>query len=408
VKAFPFASVYSNNLIKIGTVSGIMNIQPEMLLKSDRKIGVHLQEISNDLNQINWKEYQFDDGEIIFPPEFHQLSFYVISDELAYPNGVLYRFKLEGEDDEFVSTFILSKISYSGLSSGNYKLWVQCKPPMGEWSEPKMVVGFEIETPFYKNPWLLGILFIFFVAIIYAFVWVRTKRLEIEKAKLEKLVHERTSELSAEKQKTDELLLNILPAEIADELKRNGSAEARGYEKVSILFTDFKGFTTISGKIPPKELVKDLDEIFAAFDDIVAKHDLEKIKTIGDAYMCVGGVPNVSEHHARNTILAGKDMVKFMEEFNARKRATGKDEWLIRVGVHSGPIVAGVVGKSKFAYDVWGDSVNVASRMESASEPGRINVSAETYNLAKEEFTFEYRGALQVKNKGDLDMYFVN
>lgn len=407
VKAFPFASRIIEDKIQVGTVSGELSIDLNALKKTDASVFAKLSDISNEFNQIDWVLFKGEAERVLFPSDYSQLTFSVKSSELVYPQGVMYRFKLDGEDDEFVSTLTSSKITYSGLSSGEYNLWVQCKPPMGDWSKPQIVISFEIETPIYKNPWIIGGVLILLVAVIYAFVWVRTKRLEIEKAKLEKIVQERTFELSAEKQKTDELLLNILPSEIAEELKRNGSAEARGYEKVSILFTDFKGFTTISGKVPPKELVKDLDEIFAAFDDIVAKHDLEKIKTIGDAYMCVGGVPNVSENHAQKAILVGKDMVAFMETFNKRKRDAGADEWLIRVGIHSGPIVAGVVGKSKFAYDVWGDSVNVASRMESSSEPGRINVSAETYELAKEDFEFEYRGALQAKNKGDLDMYFV-
>lgn len=220
---------------------------------------------------------------------------------------------------------------------------------------------------------------------------------------LETKVRERTSELVSAQEKSDALLANILPRAIIDELKASGGTEPRRHEEASILFTDFSGFTQAVATMPPKRLVQELDEIFRGFDDIVAAHGLEKIKTIGDAYMTAAGLPVAATDHALRCVRAGLALVGFIEMRNR----TAAMKWGLRVGVHSGAVVAGVVGKHKYAYDVWGDTVNIASRLESASEVNRINISAYTYELVREHFACEYRGKLAAKGKGDIDMYFV-
>ncbi len=210
-----------------------------------------------------------------------------------------------------------------------------------------------------------------------------------------------------ERQKSDELLLNILPITTARELKEKGVATPQSYEMVSVLFTDFRGFTNIASKMTPQEVIKELDYCFLAFDEIIEKYNLEKIKTIGDAYMCAGGLPIPNTTNPVDAVRAGLEIQAFMQNFIAEKQAQGKDSWEIRLGIHTGEVIAGVVGKKKFAYDIWGDAVNTASRMESSGEVGRVNISEYTYNLIKDQFICEYRGKVYAKNKGDIDMYFV-
>ncbi len=212
--------------------------------------------------------------------------------------------------------------------------------------------------------------------------------------------------ISKEKKKSDTLLLNILPEDTAAELKSHGRVKAKEYDSVTVFFSDFKGFTSYSEKLTPEELVKTVSYYFSKFDEIVDKHGLERIKTIGDAYMCVGGIHDDKENHPQRMVAAALEISEFVAQ---TKRDTETDlTFDIRIGIHTGPVVAGVVGTKKFAYDIWGDTVNVASRMESMSEPGRINISENTFLKVKDIYACEARGEISVKNRGKLQMYFVN
>lgn len=222
-----------------------------------------------------------------------------------------------------------------------------------------------------------------------------------QNALLEDKVQARTSELIAEKEKSETLLLNILPETIANELKAYGKASPRRHEDVSVMFIDVKDFTRYSETISPEQLVEDLDFMFKGFDKIITKHRVEKIKTIGDAYLCASGLPNGNPQHAQEILRAATEILDFIQHTKAKRPFFD-----IRIGIHSGPVVAGVVGDSKFAYDIWGDTVNMAARMEQNSEAGKINVSQDTFQLVKNLGRFAYRGKIEAKNKGEIDMYF--
>jgi len=229
-------------------------------------------------------------------------------------------------------------------------------------------------------------------------------QLEEKLAESNKIIQQKKSQLKIEKKKSDDLLLNILPQDIATELKIRGYSEPRNYELVSVLFADIKGFTAFSEHLSSKELLKNLEFYFTAFDDIMEKHGLEKIKTIGDAYMAAGGIPKRNTSNPIEITCAALIMQQFVREQKKERDFS----WELRLGIHTGPLVAGVIGKNKFAYDIWGDTVNIASRMESMGEVNRVNVSRSTYELIKDYFDCEYRGKIEVKGKGTRDMYFVN
>lgn len=215
------------------------------------------------------------------------------------------------------------------------------------------------------------------------------------------------NKISKEKKRSDQLLLNILPSETAEELKSRGFAQTKYFEQVTVMFTDFKNFTGLAEQLSPEDLVKEIHYCFSAFDSIITQHGLEKIKTIGDAYMCAAGLPVATTSHAEDTIKAAMAIRDFMNQEKKVREEAGQPFFEIRIGIHSGPVVAGVVGTHKFSYDIWGDAVNTAARMESSGEAGRINVSQSTYESVRDKFTFEYRGKVLAKNKGEIDMYFL-
>jgi class 3 adenylate cyclase len=267
-----------------------------------------------------------------------------------------------------------------------------------------------------------------FTIAIMITLWNRVKRIQLEKEQsqersirianenevlvrnqnviLEKKVNQRTEELNKEKDASEKLLLNILPAEIAEELKAKGKADARDFDLVSVLFTDFKGFTAASEKLSAQDLVSEINICFEAFDGIMGKYKIEKIKTIGDAYMAAGGLPVPTDDSVKNTVLAALDLQSFISKRKTEMDALGKPAFEMRVGIHTGPVVAGIVGVKKFQYDIWGDTVNTSSRMESSGEVGKVNISQSTYNLLKDDsaFKFKSRGNIEAKGKGEAKM----
>ena len=213
--------------------------------------------------------------------------------------------------------------------------------------------------------------------------------------------------IAAEKKKSDNLLLNILPKETADELKSTGKALPKNYDTVSVLFTDFAGFTRLSEKMDPSEVLRNLETMFSKFDEIAEQNNMERIKTIGDGYMCAGGLPLPNDDNAIKAVITGLEFLKATAAFNNEQKKAGMALWNLRIGINTGPVVAGVIGVKKFAYDIWGDTVNLASRAESHGIESQLNITENTYNKVKDIFECEHRGEIEVKSLGKVNMYIV-
>lgn len=342
------------------------------------------------------------------------ITFNFIGITLNQPKLVKYQYKLEGMDENWSGITSRNEATYGNLPHGTYTFLVKAMNSEGVWSEPFQYT-FTIRPPWWKTWWAYGLYVLIGLASISSYLRWRD-RIAIKRRKvLQQKVTEATAEIrlqkeevEKQKQRSDELLLNILPEQVAEELKERGEAEAKLMDNVTVLFTDFKGFTQLSEKLTPQELVSQIHEYFSAFDAIVVKYGIEKIKTIGDAYMAAGGLPEMNETHAHDVIMAAIEINAYMLAQRQKRQASGEPYFEIRIGIHTGPVVAGIVGVKKFQYDIWGDTVNSASRMESAGEPGKINISESTYELIKDRFVCEYRGEIEAKGKGKMKMYFVS
>ncbi|MBL7810998.1 MAG: hypothetical protein JNL57_02145 [Bacteroidetes bacterium] len=352
-------------------------------------------------------------GHFTLPYHLNKVSFDFAAVETTAPMQMKYQYMLEGYDKDWNPVTMASHAEFGNIPEGRYTFKVKALGPDGNWTAP-VSYAFRVMPPWYRSWWAYVLYVVVPLAFLFFFIRWRERNLRAEKEKLERTVEERTREVVEQKneaetqrKRSDELLLNILPEEVAEELKAKGSADAKQFDEVTVLFTDFKDFTQISEKMTPNELVDELNTFFKAFDTIVTQYKIEKIKTIGDSYMCVGGLPTASESHAEDVVRAGLAIQQFVEEHSKERVKLGKDPLLIRIGIHSGPVIAGIVGIKKYAYDIWGDTVNTASRMESSGEAGRVNISETTYLLVKDKFKCTPRGKIMAKHKGEMEMYFV-
>lgn len=358
------------------------------------------------------KPFDLIPQELVLPYRFNRVTFEFGTDELTNPDLIEYQYFLEDYDKDWSPVTKESKVTFGNIREGSYTFQIKARftgvseKGADEWTAP-LEFTFQVLPPWYRTWWAyLGYALVFFVVFRFYIKrreWALRKRQE----ELEETVSIRTAELRAEKKKSDDLLLNILPEEVAEELKAKGNADAQLIDEVTVLFTDFKGFTQLSEKLTPRELVAEIHDCFSAFDIIMDKYGIEKIKTIGDAYMAAGGLPTPNQTHAIDVVKAALDIQKVMRKHKEDREARGDLFFEIRIGVHTGPVVAGIVGVKKFQYDIWGDTVNTASRMESSGEIGKVNISGTTYELIKDRAACFYRGKISAKGKGDVDMYFV-
>ena len=326
------------------------------------------------------------------------------------PAAVEYQSRLEGSDRDWSPWSHQTSREYTHLPEGSYSFRIRARTPHGISIEQdtRSAISFSVAPPWYRTWWAYSAYAILFALVVWGSVRWRTGQLEEDKKRLENTVEERTVEIRRQRDEIHEqerqsqsLLLNILPSKVADELKATGAVQPVGFDDVTVCFTDFVGFTLSSEKMPPAELVDALNWYFTAFDEIVARYGLEKMKTIGDAYMFAGGLPEKRASHAVDAVLAAIEMSEVVKGLSTTL-GTG---WDIRIGLHSGPVVAGVVGIRKFAFDIWGDTVNFAARMESGGIPGRVNMSERTCALVKGLIDSEERGLVKVKEGREVPMF---
>jgi class 3 adenylate cyclase/predicted metal-dependent HD superfamily phosphohydrolase len=356
------------------------------------------------------------------------------SSETQHPELVSYQYKLEGSDEGFIPLGNTTELRFSSLSPGNYLLKIYARVGAESWGKPT-ILGIHIQPPFWSSWWFLCIATIGLFFIV-RFFWRR--RIESERRKqvrLEMKIADRTKEireqnekienqrrqleeeknkvieqqrlLQIEKDKSEKLLKKMIPESTAEELKNKGTASARAYKTVSVLFTDFVGFTKIAERMSPTDLVSKLDVFFRKFDEIIVQNNLEKIKTMGDAYMCAGGVPVRNKTNPIDTCLAALQIQEYMRMLKNEAIISNEEYWELRLGINTGEVTAGVIGSERLAYDIWGSTVNLAQRMEMLGEPGKVTITGNTHKLIEPYFECVFRGKAKSKTQELIDMYTV-
>jgi adenylate cyclase len=339
--------------------------------------------------------------EIILDYRHHNIEL-----DLADADSTVFQFFLEGYDVDWSPWLRTDFKEYTNLPAGKYKLhirYIYRGSTAGELS----VFSFKVLPLWYFSSLAIGFYICFAAIIIWFFYASLNLRFARTQYMLEQIINKRTEDLIIEKEKTENLLANVLPKNTASEIMEKGKATKVKYNFVTVLFSDIQGFTKIAEETNPEVLIDELDKFFFHFDSVVESLGIEKIKTIGDAYMCAGGIPEKNRTNPVEVILAALEMQLYMRNLKELTDLEGLKFWDIRIGIHTGTVVAGVVGHKKLSYDIWGDTVNTASRMESSGEAGKINISGTTYEFVKDFFICEYRGKMPVKYKGELEMYFV-
>jgi class 3 adenylate cyclase/ligand-binding sensor domain-containing protein/predicted metal-dependent HD superfamily phosphohydrolase len=396
----------------MGTATGVLRYDPSFASPTKRKFRSSIISIQVEKDPAMGYDYLHSDAftrkyehvvmDILFAK--NSISFHVMSTDFGTNElGPLFQYRLAGLQENWSDWTRQTGIEYRDLSWGQYEFLVRGQDIHG-WVSESDSFRFRIKPPFYFS-WYATV--IYMLLLLLAFIgyqkW-RSVKHNRERFRLEEIIQERTEALIKEKEKTENLLANILPKKTADELKSKGKVTSSKYKMVTVLFADIEGFTKIAEQMNPDKLIDELDHFYFHFDSVVEKYNIEKIKTIGDAYMAAGGIPVKNRTNPVDVILAAMEMQHFMKSLKDNMA----DIWDLRIGIHTGSVIAGVVGQKKFSYDIWGDTVNTASRMESSGSVGKVNISASTYELVKEFFTCEYRGKMPVKYKGDIAMYFVD
>ncbi|MEA3447045.1 MAG: adenylate/guanylate cyclase domain-containing protein [Bacteroidota bacterium] len=396
-----------NNNVWLGSLSGIVRYQRDKALEKTKINHCIIRNININQDSVllnNGLITHFMTQSISYTFNYKQKNirfeytapFYQTSEDIKYQTRLL---GLQQSWSDYNSETFKE---FTNLGTGDYTFQVRAKNDYGQVTEISQF-SFSINPPFY----LSWIAFVFYFAIAVSLTYMlvnrRTYQHAKEKYRLEKIIASRTEELLKQKEQTERLVNRILPKTTIQEITEKGKASSKRYEMATVLFADIQGFTQIAEETRPEALIKMLDKIFKSFDEIIEKFDIEKIKTIGDAYMCAGGIPYQNSTNPIEVVLAALEMQQVVRQFSTEDKAN----FQIRIGIHTGPVISGVVGTQKLAYDIWGDTVNIASRMESHGEIFQVNISSTTYSHVKDFFECMYRGKTAFKNKGDMDMYFV-
>ena len=351
----------------------------------------------------------------------NNLSINFIGLHFTDPLSNKYKIHLEGLYDEPFEIKKLQPINYSNIPSGNYTFKIWASNNDGVWSEPKEVKIY-ISSPYWKTWEFIVSSSVVAFLIVWGVYILRVRTIKRQQRRLAFLVERRTKTITKqkdqielqnkniekEKDKADKLLLNILPSETADELKNKGVATTRQYRKATVMFTDIKDFSKVAETMTPSLLVKSLDSLFREFDKIIEKHQIEKIKTMGDAYMAVGGLPLRDKENPINCVLAALEIQRYMDVIKEQSIKRGEGFWELRIGIHTGDVIAGVIGSKRIAYDIWGSTVNIAQRMETSGETWKVNVSESTYEHIAPFFKCTNRGKIPTKNTGEISMFFID
>lgn len=413
ISDFTVEAFYSeqSKILWIGGADGLIRFDRNKLQtdSADHSIIIKQITLGNDsiipLNPMI--DYSTKKNYIEIEPYFNSMKFDFVCPAYLGNETMMYKIFLENFDKKWSDWSFSTRKEYNLLRPGKYVFWVKAKNVFGqEYGDAK--IEFIILAPFYLTYIAYIIYGIFLIAFLVIFFRYRSYQLSKEKNKLEKIIKERTDELLKEIERAEDLLVNMLPKQIAAELKLKGETSIHKFDLVSVLFTDIQGFTEIAELIDPSVLVHKLEELFLQFDTIVEKYRIEKIKTIGDGYMCAGGIPEKDRTNPIEVILAALEIREYMKRFEFDEDKTSHLNWGLRIGIHSGPAIAGVIGTRRYSYDIWGVTVNSASRMESKGKVGKINISEVTYNLTKEYFDCEYHGISREKAGAELKMYIVN
>ncbi|MBP7513253.1 MAG: hypothetical protein KA791_01820 [Flavobacteriales bacterium] len=415
IEAMPNACMLdTDSSLWFGTTRGTIHYDPRKVLQDPVPPHTRITELTLFFEHPDWRPWSDTlnaDGlplGLRLPYDRNHLTFTFTGLSLAYPEKVRFQYMLEGHDADWSPITKEDHVTFSGLEPGKYAFLVKARNGSGVWNDEPARFTFIITPPFWETlPFRLaggGALLLG----LFGAQRLRDRRSRKARERLERIVATRTQELTDEKHRSDTLLLNILPETTAAELKEFGSAQARSYANCTVLFSDFQGFTVLSEQFEATGIVTELDRFFRAFDRITDKFGTEKIKTIGDAYMCASGVPEPSPTHALDAVLMALEMLSVVDNINALRESEGHPAWPIRIGLNSGPLIAGVVGEKKFAYDVWGDTVNLASRMESSGAPGRVNVTGSVMAHVEAYVVCEPRGRVTVKGKGEVESWFID
>ncbi len=431
-----------NEYIYFGGIYGYNYFDPNNLKTTNKNINVSFIKLKLDKEWVKpGKENSPLKAPIFLTKElllnYNQRSFSVKfqASDISNPNILNYKYLLEGSNDEEILIGNENEIHFSSLSHGEYVLKVYARLGEGEWSKYPAKLKIIIKPPFWSTWWFRIVSGLFFAGMVYLYFKKRVDDARKDQLRLEMKINERTreikkqnkkieqqkkklelerntvikqqKELQKEKDKTERLLKNIIPESFGKELKNRGKVSARSYDKVSILFTDFVGFSKISTQMKPEELVKKLDVYVTKFDEIIIKNNLEKIKTIGDAYMAAGGVPVRNKTNPIDTCLAAIQIQAYMQKRKNDAIANNSDYWELRLGINTGNVTAGVIGRERLAFDIWGSAVNTAQRMEMLGQPGKVTISEQTYYEIEPYFECVVLGKEKTKDNEDINMFYV-